>query len=128
MNLALIIYLINVLDNIRGTLSVLGGLGCLTAIAGIGICFAFCASELDGQEQADYRKELWKWARITLVVFVVSQTGATLLPAKPVSYAILAAYAGEQLVASDAVQRLAPKTAQLLEKYMDEALAEGGPQ
>lgn len=121
MELALVIYLIGAFAKLgeiaAGALKVLTVVGIFAAAALV----VFWDDVLENERELVLLKQAvraFAWALGLCFVFVV------FLPSQKTAYTMLAAYGGQSLVESDDFKRMAPKSLQILEKYMDEKLAE----
>ena len=117
MDFALLIYLISVLAGLNDLFEfglLLGG------IAVIGSLIGMCIVEFDERAMPSLKRML----KFGAVVFFVSVPLGILMPSKGTMYAMVAAYTGQSVLESETVGRLAPKSLQILEQYMDEFLVE----
>lgn len=120
MELALIIYLVGLvasLDWVAQAMLIIWGVG-----GGV-LIFLALPMEFEGRHVASPKKPFRSWLIGTFVLALVS----VVTPSERTAYAMLAAYGGQQVVESEAMGRLAPKSLQLLEGYMDKHLAELEP-
>jgi hypothetical protein len=108
-NLALIIYLISIADTVlflSKFLATTSGLAWIACFTGHKI------GEInDAVAKASYRL----LGSIFIVTFIIT----ALTPNQKTAYQILAAYGVDQAVASEYVQRVAPKSLELLEDFLD---------
>jgi len=119
MNLVFIVYLLGLVEKANVTLGVVTILsfslvGLILLVKGIG------ARDIS----KDTQEAFTLWAKRFATTGVVTGLLFTLVPTKEISYAMLAAYGVEEIVTNDRVQELGGKSLDLLEKTLDEYLAE----
>ena len=71
------------------------------------------------ESQIKYFNTKLAWAKYAFVIVVVVEI---LIPSRTTMHTMIAAYAGQTVIASDAVGRLAPKSLQLIEGYLDKQI------
>lgn len=112
MKLALIIYLINLADNIAQVsyLSII--------VFGMGTLFLILSWVTDEDEREALAVYIKKGLIITFIAILI----AVLTPSTRTSYTMLAAYGGQAVLESDAVGRIAPKSIAVIEQFLDDKL------
>ena len=122
MELALIVYGIQITGHLYIVAGVLfNALVFLLCIVGfVGIIWTF-DSDYDLDE---YKRLVRSSGKPLLLPALVITILAVLTPPKSTMYAMLAAYGGQSVLESESVQRLAPKSLELLEGYIDKHLEE----
>ena len=117
MEFALLIYAIEVLSGF-GTFSAI-----MLLVGGMVLGVALVIAGVDGDTP-----KIWAllrsapvYAKGWVCLLVVS---AFLVPTQVTMHAMIAAYAGQAVLESSTVERLAPKSLQLLESYLDKQLEE----
>ncbi len=123
MELALIIYFIDVLSS-KGGIAVVGwiiGLVYLIISVAIVIVGGLCPDDKSLKGLSD---KLPTKTVVTLSVLMVCY--GWLMPSKDTAYKMLAAYGVTEIAQSEEAKRLAGKSLEVLERAMDEYLAESG--
>lgn len=120
MNLALYIYLCDVVGNVGGVCIF------LSVISGIGLLMATIFMLMS--EGHSYHKEANALSKKFIKIFIPAAFAfgipATIIPSQKTMYAMAAAYYGEQAVKSETFQRLNGKAMQLLEVKIDELIGD----
>lgn len=119
MNLVFIVYLLGLVEKVNVSLGITFGLSVICAIFLL-LLKAITATDVSESTQ----KGFTLWAKRVSVTAVVSGVLFTLVPTKEISYVMLAAYGVEEIVTNDRVQELGGKSLDLLEKTLDEYLAD----
>lgn len=123
MELALVIYLIGASAKLS---SVAITALCISSFAVLGV-FLTSFSFLEEIRKSEGATALvCKGLRVLGWVCGLCLAVVVFVPSERTAYTMLAAYGGQSLVESDDFKRVAPKSLQILEKYMDEKLAEQG--
>lgn len=115
MELALLVYLISLVDDLIGLLAI-----CVVGFLGLGFFFLECAAGAAEDERGDcikyFKRSLWT-ALGSLVLFL-------LLPNKDTMHTMLGVYAGQALVQMEEAQEVGSKAYQALNKVLDSYLEE----
>ena len=121
MNLALIVYLIGVLST-EGHLFGWGIALCafITCIRIVAITNVYGASSSYKEEAKELLNSISKITKPILITSVVMVIYGFFMPSKETAYTMLAAYGVETAVTNPNVQRVASKSLEVLESYMDE--------
>lgn len=127
MNLAMMIYFIDVICGGHGGLAVVTGIMLLLWVFGfmISICIRLDEGfkKEDREQFMSIYKSLWPLKTFVVVMCVLS----TVVPDKDTAYKMLAAYGIESIVTNPEVQKLGGKSLDVLNKAMDEYLQEEKP-
>ena len=125
MNLAMIIYFIDVICGEHGGLAVITGIILILWVFGfvVSICVRLDedVNEDDRIQFMSIYKSLWPLKTFVMVMCLLS----TVVPDKDTAYKMLAAYGVESIVTNPEVQKLGGKSLDVLNKAMDEYLQEG---
>ena len=122
---ALIIYCISVLER-------LGELASMFALIGGVVIFsagatAVLVGAIEGSESLEFIRPFRKPLYALCIAWALAVVANIAIPSQKTMYVMLAAYAGQEVLTSDAVGRIAPKSVAVIEKYLDEQLAGGHP-
>lgn len=127
MNLAMMIYFIDVICGEHGVLAVITGVTLILWLFGflVSICLRLDedVKKEDREQFMSIYKSLWPLKTFVVVMCVLS----AVVPEKDTAYKMLAAYGVESIVTHPEVQKLGGKSLDVLNKAMDEYLQEEKP-
>lgn len=118
MELALVIYLIDLLAGISVGLPITIAICIFLSLIGVAAVHDFATEDV----WKATLKRLPKFYKICAVVLMSSVLLVWVTPSKETSYAMLAAYGVQTVAESEQVQEVAGKSLKVLEKYMDDYL------
>lgn len=119
MELALLVYFISIVGNIKGFFYAM----CVLAFFGCIIHNIIIAVHNNGTYREEDNRSHIVWPFILL--FIVGSLGMTLMPARDDAYKIAAAYGIQTVIENPKVQDIASSSVKVLEKAMDDYLNEG---
>lgn len=131
MLLAFVVYCLFLLDSIRETLTCIVGFSTITTICLIG-AYAMHPFEYNPYAHNGTREfkphvkqqldRIVKWLRISAIIFIVSSAMLVFLPKQKTAWLMVGAYAGQQLIENQNVQKLSGKVLAIIEKQLDDYL------
>ncbi len=114
MSLVTVIYFIEILRGLEVLHHILGW-SLAIILSAYSVFFIVIKTNPDAKESKDTLLTLRKPIKLLSIAFLLM----FLVPSKDAGYKMLAAYGVETIATSDTVQRLAPKSLELLEKTID---------
>lgn len=116
MDLALLVYGISTLENLKVFLGLIMG-----ACAACSLFLVMNSTFISREEEAKY----WKWAKRCVVVFCVIGFLQVLLPSQKTAYTMVGAYAAQRVSENEKVQQMSGKVITIIEQKLDGYIDEG---
>lgn len=121
MEIALVIYLISLADTVGAGLVVSVGTIVLLSLF-ISTCLIDFSMSAGKEKNQALLKNVTKHAKVGAILLLLVSIFVWLVPDKETSYTILAAYGVTEVLQSERVQQLGPKSLKVLEAHMDKYL------
>lgn len=120
MSLAILVYLIALLDNISIAIAPILAISLMTLIIS---SIVYCATNGNSYEVLT-TLEAKKWAKRAFIVLCLSNSIKILLPSEKTAYVMVGAYAAQKIAEDPKVQQLSGKVLTIVEQKLDSYIAE----